>query len=83
MGIPGRWEGVGGDGSVGGGVIYVTTPSHLPDCPNVYLTFACLALKAKSKLIIETHLAMHCSSINYGTVSNKLCQNVILIRLFV
>ena len=83
MGILGSRERGGGDGSGGGGVIHVTTPSHLPDCSNVCLEFARFALKAKSKLIIETHLPMHCSAINYGTVSNNLCQNVILIQLFV
>ena len=67
MGIGGRrkarWREKGVEEEVGGGVLHVTPTSHLPlsDCVPGSNTFA---FKAKSKLLIETHLEMHCSAIN-------------------
>ena len=58
-------EGEGGDtqgvkegGRKGGG------GTHTFPCPNVCLTLATFTFKAKSKLLIETQLEMHCSAIN-------------------
>ena len=58
----------------------VTVSSVCSIALSVHSSFA---FKAKSILINETHLEVYCNVINYGRVSNKLCQNVILIRLFV
>ena len=69
-----RWRGgVGGwGGEVGGFALVRIASCHL----RVELS---LTLKPRVIRLIERHLVMHYSAINYGRVSKTLFQNVILI----
>ena len=52
--------------------------SDVSPCSFACLTFSNLTFKHKSKLLIETHLELQCSTINQGEVSIRLCQSLVI-----